>query len=43
MVAIGMVFLTPRGVETLVEPPYEQPLPRAEPEVILDAEVASHA
>jgi hypothetical protein len=42
MVAIGMVFLTPRGVETLVEAPYEPPRPRDEPEVGLDPELAPH-
>jgi hypothetical protein len=38
MVVIGMVLLTPRGVEPSVETPYERP--RDEPEVALDAEVA---
>jgi hypothetical protein len=42
MVAIGMVFLTPRGVETLVETPYERPRPGAGPELELDLEVAPH-
>lgn len=43
MVVIGMVFLMPRGVEPSVETPLERAVPREEPEVALDAEVAPQA
>jgi hypothetical protein len=42
MVAIGMVFLMPRGLEPRVETPLEPVRPREEPEVGLDAEAAPH-
>jgi hypothetical protein len=40
MVAVGMILLTPHGVEPRAEAPYEQPRSREQPEVGLDAEVA---
>jgi hypothetical protein len=42
MVAIGMVYLTPRGVEARVETPPEQVRPHDEPEVVAPLEVAPH-
>jgi hypothetical protein len=33
MVAVGMIFLTPRGMEPHVETPLEQPRPMDQPEV----------
>jgi hypothetical protein len=40
MVAIGMVFLMPRGVEPRVETPIEWSRPREEPEVGAEAKAA---
>ena len=42
MVAIGMVFITPRGVEDSVETPIEQSRLRDAPEIGLDPEVIPH-
>ena len=42
MVAIGMVFLMPRGVEPRVETPLERTRPREEPELGVEAKVAPH-
>lgn len=43
MVAIGMVFLAPRGVEPRVETPIEPPTAREEPATGLEIEVAPPA
>ncbi len=40
MVAIGMVLITPRGAEEIVEPPIDQSRAAEEPEVGLDPGVA---
>jgi len=40
MVAVGMIFLTPSGVEPHVETPLEPPQPHGEPTVGRDPEVA---
>jgi hypothetical protein len=42
MVAVGMIFLTPSGVEPHVETPLEPPQAREEPRVGRDPEVAPH-
>ncbi len=41
MVAVGMIFLTPRGMEPRVETPLEQPRPHYEPEVSREAEATA--